>query len=108
MKKKNVLLNSFYINVIFCFSVIQTILGNKVNIFIDNMGTIYKQNFEDMNNNNNNNSVNKIELKIPDKNNNWIGNVNILSLKDSSIGLEKEKYDQGNEIVCECKIVVSK
>lgn len=101
MKRKNILFNL----IIFCFSIIQVILGKKVNILIDDMGTIHKETLLDMNNknintdtniNNNGNSIS-----------NWKGS--LMDLKDPLNSSENNrKLDQDNSIICECKIMVSK
>ncbi|EAK89748.1 hypothetical protein [Cryptosporidium parvum Iowa II] len=101
MKRKNILFNL----IIFCFSIMQVILGKKVNILIDDMGTIHKETLLDMNNknintdtniNNNGNSIS-----------NWKGS--LMDLKDPLNSSENNrKLDQDNSIICECKIMVSK
>ncbi|OII72940.1 uncharacterized protein cubi_02171 [Cryptosporidium ubiquitum] len=78
------------------------ILGSKVNIFIDNMGTIYKQNSVNISNDNKSN-VDKIELKIPNNHDNL--NINVLNIKDTSSSLDNNEKDQINSSICECKIV---
>ncbi|CUV06472.1 unnamed protein product [Cryptosporidium hominis] len=101
MKRKNILFNL----IIFCFSIIQVILGKKVNILIDDMGTIYKETLLDMNNKNIN-----TETNINNNGNsisNWKGS--LMDLKDPLNSSENNrKLDQDNSIICECKIVVSK
>ncbi|KAH8581555.1 uncharacterized protein ELE39_002013 [Cryptosporidium sp. chipmunk genotype I] len=95
--------------IIFLFSAVQIILGNKVNILIDDMGVIYKQPLLDINNNNNNTKIkaNKVELQTINNKSNWKGST--LNLKDPLNNLEhNNKYNQDNSVVCECKIMVSK
>ncbi|KAL5367916.1 hypothetical protein CPHLJ_6g430 [Cryptosporidium parvum] len=80
----------------------QVILGKKVNILIDDMGTIHKETLLDMNNknintdtniNNNGNSIS-----------NWKGS--LMDLKDPLNSSENNrKLDQDNSIICECKIM---
>ncbi|KAL3127391.1 hypothetical protein CHM_6g430 [Cryptosporidium hominis] len=98
MKRKNILFNL----IIFCFSIIQVILGKKVNILIDDMGTIYKETLLDMNNKNIN-----TETNINNNGNsisNWKGS--LMDLKDPLNSSENNrKLDQDNSIICECKIV---